>query len=217
MIKSINILKKYRKYLIILLISFVFIFLFYMCLTPYDYCCFKCGAYKTQFGKIIKNPISEYIEKINSKKCEHKWIVNSYMYGFVDCFAAFRIPICNNSTHIMHAVDSIPEDSWKKDLINAMTDEKNKLKWVVAMVLNELSMELDKTKNDFDWELWREKYAEIFYPEYDLNKARGKADKIMDKIKNNEYSDFRNSYNQSNYHELQRDLELEKKTKSLLN
>ena len=50
-----------------------------------------------------------------------------------------------------------------------------------------------------------------------MNKARGKADKIMDKIKNNEYSDFRNSYNQSNYHELQRDLELEKKTKSLLN
>lgn len=169
---------------------------------PYDYDCFRCGARKNWYF-IHETDESSIVRNIRGRDCDHEWILNSSMMGCADCFARRKIPLTHFGT--VQGLDLLPSDIWKKDLLSALTDRKNKLKWTIPIVLNGIMFDLTNRDTEAKWKQWRIDFAPMFTAEYDLQTARVKARALSENL----ISVF-NNHGVSQTSSLLADLELEK-------
>lgn len=169
-------MKKIYKIPIYITVS---LFFAYLIMGPYDYKCYKCGASKTKFTSPRENQISRFVLKITGTPCKHDWKVNSSMMGCSDSFIHREIPLTYDSM-LSPTIDAMPNPEWKKSAINALTDEKNLLKWALVLLLKEESMDMlsGNAKSEQEWREWKKNYQCLFVAEYDIGIARKKADPI---------------------------------------
>lgn len=159
------------------ILSIILLAIGYHIVGPYDYDCFKCGAGKTWYF-VKQTDESRIVNEIRGSDCDHDWVLNSSMMGCADCFARHKIPLTHYGTVL--GLSQIPDNTWQKELLSALADRRNRLKWAIPAVINGFVFDATTLDTDEKWKQWRKDFAPMFTPEYDLVAARTKAQVLSD-------------------------------------
>jgi len=149
----------------------------YYLLGPYDYYCYRCGAKKTRYT-VSETDVSRIVRNIRGIDCDHFWILHSSGMGFADAFAYLEIPLWQYGT--ANALALIPIKAWQQELLSSLTDDENKLRWCIPTILEAFVWVKNTPNTKRDWEKWRQEFDPMFTSEYDLKKAREKAQLLSD-------------------------------------
>jgi hypothetical protein len=150
----------------------------YHILGPFDYDCFRCGASKTWYT-VCETDTSQIARNIRGRDCDHDWVLNSITLGCGDYFARRKIPLTSHGTP--EGLDLIPDKAWQKELLSALTDRRNRLKWAIPLIATGyFRSEIVTRDTEEDWKQWRSDFNPMFTPEYDLQYARAKAQVLSD-------------------------------------
>ena len=168
-------------------------------LIPFDYMCYKCTAVETICGKSIS--------VWNSRKqqnCQHDWYIKSTCLGLLDMEKPDTPMLQLNQFEVIDYLSG----KQKEKILNCLGDKNNKLKWGALLIIKcaiykfeftESSFEVFKSNklDTFDWNSWYIKYELFFNPEYDLKKAKNKAEMILEllgKIPEKRFSSFKRKF-----------------------
>jgi len=172
-----------KKLIIRMLVVGLVLFVGWQIIGPHDWYCHRCGARKTHFFVtwITPSETTQWLTEMGMEPCDHYWVLNSSMLGLADSFAAYDIPLLARGTLVVRfGVEKLPNEEWRYDILQALTDERNQLKWAVLEVIELEGLAAERSAEE--WKAWREAFDLIFSVEYDPVTARNKAAELAQAI-----------------------------------
>lgn len=167
-----------------IILLFIIALTIWFIMTPYEYYCYRCCAIKTNrlfATDISQSETSKWLTSEGYANCQHEWILNSYAFGFVDCFASRKIPMAH-----LHfgkiTISRMPDPKWRSDVFAAIMDKDNKLRWVVVETIEKFAPEAERMSNN-EWRIWHNDFLFLFTPEYNSIVAQEKITHIHETVK----------------------------------